>query len=775
MRQSLFRFTVAFLIVLGLSFPSAAANRYALLIGVSDYIGQGSFKIEDLQGPKNDVLLMQRTLRHAWGDGTQISVLANGLDKAAYATTGILPLDPTKANILEALGQLADKAEPGDEVLIYYSGHGSQLPALEDAENEPDGRDETLLPSDAKIDLSDDGKTFRVRNHIRDNEIHAAIITLRARGAFVWLIVDACHSGTINRTGAVASINRYVRFPPDSARTVIDEDLGQSVEPVEGALASSQTGAITEAGLSDGLSAFGGFVGFFAAGENMLALEKPFQISDDPADSVHHGVMTWFLAQALKSGAGATYASLSERLRNAMWRDMSGELPVTIGDLGRAPMVAWSNTTAFALTSKNGRLGLQAGRLNGLTSGSLLDVFRSGDDEGGPVFTVRVTNASLDQSDVEVVEDDPHHPSRISEIANQEGTPSEHFISDNLGGLAAVMNSKTYSFRLRVAAPAPCPAKSQACADVAKRIDQALAINAVAPFGFSIDLAPASHDADLRLIVLDGALWFAPKDGVVITDGPYRTPSLGLATLKAADILQTLSQMGRARNLLEVAADFSTTDLSKDIDVALTFEPEEFDTTTKACRLSHAVMQNPTPIPSSDSTPRQIAFGNPIEVPLCSKVSLRVRNFGSRVVDVSAFYFDQHGNIYNMSGYPEGTNFVLKLDPGYEGEISYGEGMPTTETDTPAPDQLLLGPMRIVLFMIEGEAVPYTNKTLQYLAGKAPASIGARLKRHDLVGLLDQAGYGVASRSVSRVAEIARTAGARIVPINLVAPPGTQF
>ena len=54
----------------------------------------------------------------------------------------------TGANIRLALQLLIDATQPGDTVLVYYSGHGSQWPDLNG--DEPDRVDEAIVPYDAR-------------------------------------------------------------------------------------------------------------------------------------------------------------------------------------------------------------------------------------------------------------------------------------------------------------------------------------------------------------------------------------------------------------------------------------------------------------------------------------------------------------------------------------------------------------------------------------------------------------------------------------------------
>lgn len=91
---------------------------------------------------------------------------------------------PTKRNIRDAMRWLVYGCQPGDSLLFYYSGHGSQIREL--SRNEKDGCDETLCP----VDFETEGK-------ILDDEINETIVRPLPAGAVLHAIVDTCSSGTL--------------------------------------------------------------------------------------------------------------------------------------------------------------------------------------------------------------------------------------------------------------------------------------------------------------------------------------------------------------------------------------------------------------------------------------------------------------------------------------------------------------------------------------------------------------------------------------------------
>lgn len=177
---------------------ASAAQKYALLIGIEHYpsapakppvpqnspyaplVGPSRFDgpvWETLDGPLNDVRAMYELLTSAkFGFPPQ--------------NVHILPeQQATRAGILAAMQKwLVEIPHPGDFVVFYYAGHGSQqINSLDD--QKPFHLEETVVPIDANTDYYD----------VRDKEmarIFNAAVDKRIR---LTAIYDSCHSGGIAR------------------------------------------------------------------------------------------------------------------------------------------------------------------------------------------------------------------------------------------------------------------------------------------------------------------------------------------------------------------------------------------------------------------------------------------------------------------------------------------------------------------------------------------------------------------------------------------------
>ena len=188
--------------------PAPAAPQ-ALLVGVSGYPSLPEAR--RLRGPRNDVPLMRDALQRAGMPPEGIVLLADGVPGSA----GL----PTRGAILAALAALAARAEPGDWVVVYFSGHGSQqpqppVPPGSSRYREPDGLDEIFLPYDIG---RWDGRIGSVQGALVDDEIGVALAAIGVRGARVWAIFDTCHAGDMARAWHGAQPGRTYRAVPPEA------------------------------------------------------------------------------------------------------------------------------------------------------------------------------------------------------------------------------------------------------------------------------------------------------------------------------------------------------------------------------------------------------------------------------------------------------------------------------------------------------------------------------------------------------------------------------
>lgn len=151
-----------------------AADR-VLLIGISSWQDK---KIQPLgQGAVADLAMMRHLAQSIW-KFDQNSIVALFNEQA------------TKSSVEQQFEELVNSTEPGDRVLIYFSGHGTQVPDTSGDEVD-DALDEAFPMYDT---VAAQSETYFLDDQIRQ-------YLNRLKGRRVTVIFDTCHSGTATRGG----------------------------------------------------------------------------------------------------------------------------------------------------------------------------------------------------------------------------------------------------------------------------------------------------------------------------------------------------------------------------------------------------------------------------------------------------------------------------------------------------------------------------------------------------------------------------------------------
>lgn len=151
---------------------AAKPRRRALLIGINTYPDPAN----RLEGCVNDTFLISSLLQERGFDSQDIRVV---LDDRATAQA-----------IRERLAWLLDGADDGAERVLFYSGHGAQMPGYNPKET-VDHVDECLVPWD--FDWSKE-------RAVTDDDFFALYRNLPFDARFI-AIFDCCHAGGIHRDG----------------------------------------------------------------------------------------------------------------------------------------------------------------------------------------------------------------------------------------------------------------------------------------------------------------------------------------------------------------------------------------------------------------------------------------------------------------------------------------------------------------------------------------------------------------------------------------------
>ena len=156
-------------------------KKFALIVGINNYATPGM----DLNGCVNDANNMKDFL----------------LECCGFEDAGIkmlLDAQATKANILGHLNWLVSKGDAGVELFYYHSGHVTQV--FDVSGDESDQLDEVLVPHDH------DWNDPLLDDYLAD------IFKKLSAGAFLSMICDTCHSGSMTK-----DIVRNIAVPKEMA------------------------------------------------------------------------------------------------------------------------------------------------------------------------------------------------------------------------------------------------------------------------------------------------------------------------------------------------------------------------------------------------------------------------------------------------------------------------------------------------------------------------------------------------------------------------------
>lgn len=182
MRNLIRTFIIAVLVGFIGGQAAQAETKQALLVGISDYgnANEDPNKWANISGA-NDIALLTPLFK-----------------EQGFNVTSLVDAQATHAGITKALEKLAKSSKKGDVVYIHFSMHGQPFEDLNG--DEEDGWDEALIPVDAQMIYSEG--IYDGNNHLLDDELEVYFNDIRHKigtDGQLYVILDACHSGTASR------------------------------------------------------------------------------------------------------------------------------------------------------------------------------------------------------------------------------------------------------------------------------------------------------------------------------------------------------------------------------------------------------------------------------------------------------------------------------------------------------------------------------------------------------------------------------------------------
>jgi len=371
---------------------SSSPHRRALLVGISKYLRGSVERNKDFWdlNTENDVRLLKEILiRKFQFDEKDILVLDQ-------------PQQTTKKAILDAIRRhLIEPTQPGDIVFFHFSGHGQQIP--DDGNDEVDGYDESLVPSDY-VSQQDGSK------NIRDDELGALLEELKKkRPANVTITFDSCYSGTATRGDVAVRGGPWMGAPPPKEKVRGEEKSASGLQEIAAGPAE-------------------GYVFLSAASPRQTAKETKNE-NDQPM-----GLFTWALVKALDAaGPRTTYRDLFERVSDTMTQVRGDQNPQLEGQLEKVLMEGIALKPERYISVKvdqRKNVFLQAGKLQGMTKGSRFALYPEGTKD---------TKEGAKLADAEIIETDLITSAlKVSGTVAQEklrtarAFETEHFFDDSL-------------------------------------------------------------------------------------------------------------------------------------------------------------------------------------------------------------------------------------------------------------------------------------------------------------------------------------------------------
>jgi len=331
-----------------------AATKRALLIGINHYspttaeaaalkkISAEPHKADsrfapgyewpDLNGPLNDVESMHLLLRDTYGfPDANITILKDR--------------DATREAILKAINNLIAATQPGDQVVFFFAGHGSQrlnstTGVNTAAAGKEEGRDQTIVPADA----------YKGTYDIRDKELAQLFNKiLDDKKARLVAIFDSCHSGTMARG---------IPAPKVKARLLDYDDRDVAKDPT--AYKGDDLKHVPKDGNAIILS---------ASLPSQSAQEEEY-----PDDNLVHGVFTRALVSVLKN-ANASWSAVDviNSVQYVMKADNDiPQQPVVEGRVNESLFGGHGPTSLHAsvVDAKNGVVHLNLGSVAGFDVGT---------------------------------------------------------------------------------------------------------------------------------------------------------------------------------------------------------------------------------------------------------------------------------------------------------------------------------------------------------------------------------------------------------------------
>lgn len=294
---------------------------YALVIGIDYYLPNqlpGGYYYGHLSGCVRDALRVQDFLSTRLGVPTDHIFTLTATNGGADQPQEPPAQWPTYDNILMGFQRITTVAEPGDQVIIHYSGHGGRATTAYPELKGANEHDEALVPTD--IGNSED-------RYIRDLHLAKLLQEMVDKKLYVTLVLDSCHSGGATRGGRAQPRGIGQIDTSDRTSLLTDNERQVQIANWQSALSRSTRNVKPDSGW---LPEPQGYTLLAACRGTELAYEDTFEID---GVQTRCGALTYALLDALGNvGAGLTYKMLHDRVVAKVHAYFALQTPMLHGD-----------------------------------------------------------------------------------------------------------------------------------------------------------------------------------------------------------------------------------------------------------------------------------------------------------------------------------------------------------------------------------------------------------------------------------------------------------
>lgn len=329
-------------------------NFYALLIGIDGYIPNPMYK--NLKGCVRDINLVGDYFLKTLKIPSEKIIKLISPNPEISDLTVTPDLLPTYENIVGNFHAITQLAQAGEQVCIYYSGHGGRATTIYPELKDTDQLDEGIVP----MDIGDENGRY-----LRDVELATLLKRMTDKGLVVTVILDSCHSGGATRGDAAIRGGEGIDTVSRSA-----DSLGFDRQEL-----INNWKALTSENYSG--------VSWVPQTKNyvLLAACRPNEFAYEYAvnGTERHGALTYWLMDTLATrNTGISFSALYHRICAQIQSKFPQQLPMLLGDGNRSVFGSDRILTPYSVNvmSVNGnQITLDAGLAQGLSLGTRFAIY----------------------------------------------------------------------------------------------------------------------------------------------------------------------------------------------------------------------------------------------------------------------------------------------------------------------------------------------------------------------------------------------------------------